>query len=196
VGYSIYKIGLEYPELIRSKTWETRILTFLHSSDDVYQIQQAKSSIASGGFFGLGPGNGIVKNHLPYAWADCIFAVICEEFGMIGGFIVISLYLWLLIRCINIMTKSPRAFGGILAMGLCLNIVVNAFANISVSVQLVPATGLTLPFISMGGTSLLFTAISFGIILSVSRHAEQAEIERVELMQIEKEKEKENESNH
>ena len=102
------------------------------------------------------------------------------------------LYLWLLIRCINIVTKSPRAFGAILAMGLCLNLVVQAFANISVSVQLVPATGLTLPLISMGGTSLLFTSISLGIILSVSRNAEQAEAERIELKAMEAKNESSN----
>ena len=192
VGFTIYKVGLSHPELIRSKTWETRIKTFLHSSDDVFQIQQAKIAIASGGLIGVGPGNSIQRNHLPYAYADCIYAIICEEYGMIGGLIVLWLYLWLLIRCISIMTRSPKAFGGILAMGLCLNIVVQAFANISVSVQLVPATGLTLPLVSMGGTSLLFTAISLGIILSVSRHAEQAEQERVELNVIEKANESNN----
>ncbi|HRD07727.1 MAG TPA: FtsW/RodA/SpoVE family cell cycle protein, partial [Saprospiraceae bacterium] len=142
--------------------------------------------------FGVGPGNSIQRNHLPYAYADCIYAIICEEYGIIGGLLVLWLYLWLLIRCINIVTKSPRAFGGILAMGLCLNLVVQAFANISVSVQLVPATGLTLPLISMGGTSLLFTSISLGIILSVSRNAEQAEIERMELKAMEAKNESSN----
>ena len=164
----------------------------MNSSDEVFQIRESKIAIASGGIFGKGPGNSTQRNHLPYAYADCIYAIICEEYGLIGGFVVLGLYLWLLIRCISIMTKSPRAFGSILAMGLCLNIVVQAFANISVSVQLVPATGLTLPFISMGGTSLLFTAISLGIILSVSRHAEQAELEKVELTVIEKENESNN----
>ncbi len=183
--YSIYQIGLKYPEFIRSKTWETRILTFLNSSDEVFQIEQSKIAIASGGIFGVGPGNSIQRNHLPYAYADCIYAIICEEYGVIGGLIILGLYLWLLIRCIYIVTRSPKAFGAILAMGLCLNIVVQAFANISVSVQLVPATGLTLPLVSMGGTSLLFTCISLGIILSVSRNAEQAEEEKKELTTIE-----------
>jgi cell division protein FtsW len=184
VGFTIYKIGLANPEFIRSKTWETRVKTFLNSSDEVYQIQQSKIAIASGGLIGVGPGNSIQRNHLPYAYADCIYAIICEEYGVIGGLFVLWLYLWLLIRCINIVTKSPRAFGAILAMGLCLNLVVQAFANISVSVQLVPATGLTLPLISMGGTSLLFTCISLGIILSVSRNAEQHALEQLELKTI------------
>ncbi|MFN8319068.1 MAG: FtsW/RodA/SpoVE family cell cycle protein [Saprospiraceae bacterium] len=191
-GFAIYKIGLANPEFVRSKTWETRVKTFLNSSDEVYQIQQSKIAIASGKVFGVGPGNSIQRNHLPYAYADCIYAIICEEYGIIGGLLVLWLYLWLLIRCINIVTKSPRAFGGILAMGLCLNLVVQAFANISVSVQLVPATGLTLPLISMGGTSLLFTSISLGIILSVSRNAEQAEIERMELKAMEAKNESSN----
>jgi len=191
-GFAIYKIGLANPEFVRSKTWETRVKTFLNSSDEVYQIQQSKIAIASGKVFGVGPGNSIQRNHLPYAYADCIYAIICEEYGVIGGLLVLWLYLWLLIRCINIVTKSPRAFGAILAMGLCLNLVVQAFANISVSVQLVPATGLTLPLISMGGTSLLFTSISLGIILSVSRNAEQAEAERIELKAMEAKNESSN----
>jgi cell division protein FtsW len=185
VGYSIYQIGKKYPEFIRSKTWETRVMTFWNASDDVYQIQQSKIAIASGGLLGVGPGNSIQRNHLPYAYADCIYAIICEEYGVIGGLVILFLYLGLLLRCISIVTKSPKAFGAILAMGLCLNLVVQAFANISVSVQLVPATGLTLPLISMGGTSLLFTCISLGIILSVSRTAEQAEEDKKELVSIE-----------
>jgi cell division protein FtsW len=185
VGFTIYQIGKKYPEFIRSKTWETRVMTFWNASDDVYQIQQSKIAIANGGILGVGPGNSIQRNHLPYAYADCIYAIICEEYGVIGGLLILFLYLGLLLRCISIVTKSPKAFGAILAMGLCLNLVVQAFANISVSVQLVPATGLTLPLISMGGTSLLFTCISLGIILSVSRTAEQAEEDKKELVSIE-----------
>lgn len=184
-GYSIYKLGKHIPGFARSETWESRIDGFLNSSDEVYQIQQSKIAIASGGFFGVGPGNSIQRNHLPYAYADCIYAIICEEYGIVGGLLILALYLWLLIRCINIVMRSPRAFGAILAMGLCLNLVVQAFANISVSVQLVPATGLTLPLISMGGTSLLFTCISLGIILSVSRNAEIAEEENSDLKKAE-----------
>jgi cell division protein FtsW len=181
VGGAIYFIGTKYPEFIRSKTWETRVVSFLNSTDDAYQIEQSKIAIANGGLFGVGPGNSIQRNHLPYAYADCIYAIICEEYGIIGGLFILGLYLYLLIRCINIVTKSPKAFGGILAMGLCLNIVVQAFANISVSVKLVPATGLTLPLVSMGGTSLIFTCISLGIILSVSRNAEKAILDKIEL---------------
>ena len=96
------------------------------------------------------------------------------EYGLIGGFAIIGLFLWLLLRSVRLVTRSPKTFGAILAMGLTLNIVVQAFANIAVSVQLVPATGLTFPLISMGGTSFLFTCISLGIILSVSRFVEEA----------------------
>jgi len=95
------------------------------------------------------------------------------------------LFLWLLIRCVSLVTRCPKTFGTMLAIGLCLNIVIQAFANISVSVQLVPATGLTLPMISMGGTSFLFTCIALGIILSVSRFVEQAQEEKKKLEQIE-----------
>jgi cell division protein FtsW len=185
--FGIYKLGTIFPEYVRSKTWETRFDTFINSSDNVYQIRESKIAIASGGIFGVGSGNSLQRNHLPYAYADCIFAIICEEYGLVGGLFILLLYLWLLFRCIVIVTKSPKAFGAILAMGLCLNLVIQAFANISVSVQLVPATGLTLPLISMGGTSLLFTCISLGIILSVSRNAEQAEIERKQLEKLESE---------
>ena len=105
---------------------------------------------------------------------------------MIGGIALIGLYLWLLFRSISLVTRSPRAFGAILSLGLALNIVIQAFANIAVSVQLVPATGLTLPMVSMGGTSLIFTCISIGIILSVSLFVEQADIKKNELIEIEK----------
>jgi cell division protein FtsW len=184
VGSSIYLIGKKFPQFIRSSTWETRVSSFLDSSDDAedaFQVQQAKIAIARGGLIGVGPGNSLQRNHLPYAYADCIFAIICEEYGILGGLVVVGLYLWLLIRCISIVTRSPRAFGAILAMGLCLNIIVQAFANIGVSVKLVPATGLTLPLVSMGGTSLLFTCISLGIILCVSRNAEKAELDKIAL---------------
>lgn len=185
LGYFIYLVGLQFPEYVRVETWVSRINEFLHISDGDYQVQQAKIAIAEGGIFGKGPGMSMQRNHLPYAYADCIYAIICEEYGLFGGLIVLGLYLWLLFRCITLVTKSPKAFGAILAMGLCLNIVIQAFANIAVSVQLVPATGLTLPMISMGGTSLLFTCISLGIILSVSRAADQAEAERKLLEQME-----------
>lgn len=179
----IYFIGLSYPDLVRVATWETRIDQFFNA--EVYQVEQSKIAISSGGFFGVGPGNSIQRNILPYAYADFIYAIICEEYGMFGGFVILILFLALLFRSVSLVTRCPKTFGAILAMGLTLNIVIQAFANIAVSVQLVPATGLTLPLISMGGTSFLFTCIALGIILSVSKFVEQAHEEKKKLELLE-----------
>jgi len=146
---------------------------------------QSKIAIAEGGWFGVGPGESFQRNYLPYCYADFIYAIICEEYGLVGGIFVLALYLMLLVRCIRLVTRCPKAFGAILAMGLCLNIVIQAFANIAVSVELVPVTGLTLPLVSMGGTSILFTCMSLGIILSVSRYIEEAQVAKVDLVAIE-----------
>ena len=167
-------IGTLLPEVVRLETWVNRLNEFFGNADGGYQIQQAKIAIADGGLFGVGPGHSIQRNYLPYPYADFIYAIICEEYGLLGGFTIIFLYLLLFIRCIRIVTKSPKTFGAILAMGLCLSLVIQAFANIAVSLHLVPVTGLTLPLVSKGGTSMLFTCISLGIILSVSRYIEQA----------------------
>jgi cell division protein FtsW len=178
-------IGNYFPDFVRVTTWNNRINEFLYNSDGGYQIQQSKIAIANGEIFGVGPGNSLQRNYLPYPYADFIYAIIVEEYGLIGGVLIIGLYLLLLIRSISIVTKSPKTFGAILAMGLTLNIVVQAFANIAVSVSLVPATGLTLPLISMGGSSILITSISLGVILSVSKYAEQAQKEKIALQEIE-----------
>lgn len=167
-------VGSLFPDLVRVDTWISRINDFMYNSDGGYQIQQAKIAIADGEWFGVGPGNSVQRNYLPFPYADFIYAIICEEYGLFGGFTIILLYLLLFFRCTAIVTKCPKAFGAMLAMGLCLNIVIQAFANIAVSVHLVPVTGLTLPLVSMGGTSLVFTCLAFGIILSVSRYIEQA----------------------
>lgn len=166
-------IGTFFPEHVRVETWISRINEFFYNTDGGWQIQQSKIAIANGEIFGLGPGNSVQRNYLPYPYADFIYAIICEEWGLIGAFAVIGVYLALLYRCVCMVTKCPKTFGAILAIGLCLNIVVQAFANIAVSVHLVPVTGLTLPIISMGGTSVVFTCISLGIILSVSRYVEE-----------------------
>jgi cell division protein FtsW len=169
----LFVLGHYFPDHFRVETWMSRINDFLYS-DGGYQIELSKIAIAEGGVFGLGPGNSIQRSFLPYAYADFIYAIICEEYGFVGGVILLGLYLWLLFRAMSLVTRCPKTFGAMLAMGLTLNIVITAFANIAVSVKLVPATGLTLPMISMGGTSFLFTCISFGIILSVSRYVEQS----------------------
>ncbi len=165
-------LGTIFPDFIRVETWQMRIHEFLFNTDGGYQIQQSKMAIANGGIFGLGLGGSIQRNFLPSPYADFIYAIICEETGLIGGITMILLYLGLLFRCTKLVTNSPKTFGSILAMGLCLNIVIQAFANIAVSIHLVPVTGLTLPLVSMGGTSLLFTLISCGIILSVSSYVD------------------------
>ncbi len=166
-------IGTAFPEWVRLDTWISRINEFFGGAEGGYQIIQSKIAIASGEIFGVGPGNSLQRNYLPYAYADFIFAIICEEYGMVGAVTLILLYLGLLFRCTSMVTRCPKTFGSILAIGLCLNVVIQAFANMAVSVHLVPVTGLTLPIISMGGTSILFTCISLGIILSVSRYVEE-----------------------
>ena len=184
VFVGLFIIGQYFPDHFRVETWMSRINDFLYS-DGQFQVQQSKIAIAEGGMLGLGPGNSIQRNLLPYAYADFIYAIICEEYGFVGGGVILFMYLWLLFRAVGLVTRSPKTFGAMLAIGLTLNIVITAFANIAVSVQLVPATGLTLPMISMGGTSFLFTCLSFGIILSVSRFVEQAHEEKKQLEKME-----------
>ncbi|MBK9981812.1 MAG: FtsW/RodA/SpoVE family cell cycle protein [Saprospiraceae bacterium] len=167
-------LGMVFPDAIRVSTWTNRVAEFLGNSDGGYQIQQAKIAIADGGWFGVGPGLSTQRNYLPYSYADFIYAIICEEYGLLGGLIIIVLFLLLFLKCTSMVTRSPKTFGALLAMGLCLNIVIQAFANIAVSVNIVPVTGLTLPLVSKGGTSMLITCIAFGMILSVSRFIEQS----------------------
>lgn len=167
-------LGTLFPELIRVDTWISRVNEFLGNSAGGYQIQQAKIAIADGGWIGVGPGNSIQRNFLPFSYADFIYAIICEEYGFFGGILIIGLYLTLFLRCTAMVTKCPKAFGAMLAIGLCLSLVVQAFSNIAVSLHIVPVTGLTLPMVSMGGTSMLFTCVAFGMILSVSRYIESA----------------------
>ena len=178
-------LGHVFPDFVRLDTWINRINDFLYDGEGGHQIQQSKIAIAHGGIFGVGPGNSLQRNYLPSPYADFIYAIIVEEYGLIGGILVLGLYLFLLIRSISIVTKSPKTFGAMLAMGLTLNIVVQAYANIAVSVHLLPVTGLTLPMVSVGGSSILITSISLGIILSVSRYAEQAQKEKIALKEIE-----------
>jgi cell division protein FtsW len=170
-------IGKLYPEvgLVRVDTWVSRLNEFSNAEDGGYQVQQAKIAIAKGGIIGVGPGNSMSRNFLPYAHADFIYAIICEEYGLLGGTVILCLYVLLFLRNVKLVTRSPKAFGAFLAIGLSLLLTVQALANIAVNVNLVPATGLTLPLISMGGTSLLFTCVSLGMILSVSKFIESIE---------------------
>ena len=188
VGFmgALVLVGMVFPDAVRVATWTSRFGEFFTDSDGGYQIQQAKIAIADGGWFGVGPGMSTQRNYLPYSYADFIYAIIIEEYGLVGGFSIIALFLWLFIKCTSMVTRSPKTFGALLAMGLCLNIVIQAFANIAVSVNLVPVTGLTLPLVSKGGTSMLITCIAFGMILSVSRFIEQSanEVGKVEIQPL------------
>jgi cell division protein FtsW len=165
-------LGEFFPEYIRVGTWTSRITDFRENPQGSFQVQQAKIAIANGEWIGNGPGNSIQRNFLPSPYADFIYAVICEEYGFIGGATIIALYVVLFFRVTRLVTKSPKAFGAMMATGLSLLLVMQAFANIAVSVHLVPVTGLSLPMVSMGGTSTLFSCIAFGMILSVSKHIE------------------------
>ncbi|MDZ4847499.1 MAG: FtsW/RodA/SpoVE family cell cycle protein [Chitinophagales bacterium] len=159
----------------RVATWVNRIeAQYFTDADDAepYQVVQSKIAIAKGGIFGNGPGNSHQRNFLPHPYSDMIYSIIIEEYGLIGGAFVVFLYLLFLFRAIKIVVKTPNAFGGLLAVGLSISLVLQAMINMAVAVNLVPVTGQTLPLVSMGGTSLFFTSISVGIILSVSREAE------------------------
>jgi len=181
LGISVFSLmvmlGSKYPELLpRASTWEKRIETFINPSaattDDRYQITKAQIAMANGGLVGVGPGNSTQRNYVPYAYADFIYAIIVEEYGVVGGIALIALYLLLFFRVVRLVTKSSKAFGAMVAFGIGLAIMMQAFMNIAVNLDLVPVTGLTLPLVSMGGTSVLFTCVSFGIILSVSKYIE------------------------
>ncbi len=161
----------------RHKTYVSRIHAYMHpeiaNRDKSYQSDHAKIAIASGGIFGKGVGKSDEINYLPEAYSDEIYAIIIEEYGLVGGIVLIGIYLFLLYRCIKIVTKAPKAFGALLAAGLSFSLTIQAFANMAVAVGLGPVTGIPLPFVSMGGTSILFTSIAFGIILSVSRDIDE-----------------------
>jgi cell division protein FtsW len=161
----------------RHTTYESRIRSFMHpeiaNPDKSFQSDHAKIAIATGGFLGKGVGKSDEINYLPEAYSDEIYAIIVEEYGLLGGLILIGIYLFLLYRCIKIVRKAPKAFGALLAAGLSFSLTIQAFANMAVAVGLGPVTGIPLPLVSMGGTSILFTSIAFGIILSVSRDIEE-----------------------
>ncbi len=167
---------LNSPETGRFYTWKNRIERFIDRENaDTYQSDQAKIAIATGGVTGKMPGNSVQRNFLPQAYSDFIYAIIVEEYGLIGGFIVVMLYLILLFRGIRIAHRSPGTFGAFLAAGLTFSLVFQAMINMAVTVDLLPVTGQSLPLLSMGGTSLWFTSLAIGIILSVSRKVEEVE---------------------
>ncbi|HEX8574719.1 MAG TPA: FtsW/RodA/SpoVE family cell cycle protein [Flavobacterium sp.] len=160
----------------RVKTWENRITNYFGNdkeiSDDDYQIEKAKTAIASGGVYGLGPGKSVQKNFLPQSSSDFIFAIIVEEYGLFGGLGVLLLYLLLFFRFIVAAHKAKSPFGKLLVIGLGFPIIFQALINMGVAVQLLPVTGQTLPLISSGGSSIWMTCIAIGIIISVTKKEE------------------------
>lgn len=157
----------------RGETFWSRIEAFWESKEDdskiPFQAEQSYIAIATGGISGKGPGNSEQRNSLPHPYSDFIYAIIIEEYGMVGGAAVLFLYLALLYRGMRIVANSNKAFGGLLSAGLSFALVIQALVNMAVAVGLGPITGLPLPLLSMGGTSLIFTGTALGIILSVSR---------------------------
>jgi len=161
----------------RVPTWIKRVQDFMYAKNDEspYQVQQAKIAVAKGGIIGLGPGNSEQRNFLPHPYSDFIYAIIIEEYGLIGGAFIVFIYMVFLFRSIKLFRKCPYAFGAFLALALSFTLVIQAMTNMAVNVGLFPVTGVTLPLVSMGGTSFFFTCLSIGIILSVSRNVEEAE---------------------
>lgn len=172
----------------RVGTWQMRIKTFVGNNNennesknkDNFQSNHAKIAIATGGLLGKGPGQSVERNFLPEAYADFIYAIIIEEYGLLFGVLMLLFYLWFMYRTINIIRKAPKAFGALIAVGLSFQLVLQALINMAVAVGLFPVTGLTLPLVSKGGTSLIFTFITLGLIMSVSRHIESEKMEEKE----------------
>ena len=167
----------------RSATWVSRIDSFLFKKEGSiqttdFQQTQALVAIQNGGIQGVGPGKSIQRNILPYSSSDFIFAIIIEEYGVIGGGVVIFLYLILLFRAVKLALSTASVFGSLVALGLMFSMVFQALINMLVSVEVLPVTGQTLPLISMGGTSIVFTCISMGIILSISRDSSDRDYEK------------------
>ena len=135
-------------------------------------VSGVSSTHQTSSWSGVGPGNSTQRNYVPSAHADFIYSIIVEEYGAIGGILILLLYVLFFFRIVRLVTKSSKALGAMVAFGIGLALLLQAFFNIAVNLDLVPVTGLTLPLISMGGTSVLFTCVSFGIILSVSKHIE------------------------
>ena len=173
----LFMIAKVVPDVLpRMETWLSRVENFKDAdSKENYQVEQAKIAIATGGILGKMPGNSIQRNVLPHPYSDFIFAIIVEEYGLAGGFLLVLLYLILLYRGVRIAIKSQGSFGAFLAIGLCFSLVFQAFINMAVAVNLLPVTGQPLPLVSMGGTSLWFTSMAVGIILSVSKDIENNE---------------------
>jgi cell division protein FtsW len=170
-------VVIAFPDAFRNRvdTWKNRIENFTSDKpgEDDYQIKNAKIAIASGGLYGLGPGKSVQKNFLPQSSSDFIFAIIVEEYGLLGALTVLGLYLLLLFRFVIAAHKANSLFGKLLVVGLGFPIVFQALINMAVAVELLPVTGQTLPLISSGGSSIWMTCIAIGIILSVTKKDEE-----------------------
>ncbi len=159
----------------RVDTWTSRIVNFMDDRDteEDYQIEKAKIAIDTGSIYGLGPGKSVQKNFLPQSSSDFIFAIIIEEYGLLGGLFLLILYLLLLFRIVVVAQKAETVFAKLLTVGVGLPIIFQALINMGVAVELFPVTGQTLPLISSGGTSIWVTCLAIGIILSVSAKREE-----------------------
>jgi cell division protein FtsW len=177
IGLALF-IGVAYLTKYngRIETWKNRIENYLAGDEkESYQIQQAKIAIATGGVLGKGPGSSTQRNFLPHPYSDFIYAIIIEEYGLVGGVTVLFLYLALFYRVIMIVRKTSMAFATFIAIGCGFSLVFQAMINMAVAVNLFPVTGQPLPMLSMGGTSIWFTSLAIGILLSVSREVEKKE---------------------
>lgn len=174
---TVYMLPKEVQEKTRVSTWIARVERFVGAEEEVdnYQADHSKIAIATGGLLGKGPGKSVERNFLPHPYSDYIYAIIVEEYGLIGGAFVLFLYLILLFRGIKIATKTDKPFAALLAIGCCFSLIFQGMINMAVAVGVFPVTGQPLPLLSMGGTSLWFTSIAIGIILSVSRTVEENE---------------------
>jgi cell division protein FtsW len=171
-----------YPDLFpnRVDTWINRVESFWDPADTEsdYQIEKAKIAIASGGIVGNGAGKSVMKNFLPQSSSDFIYAIIIEEYGLVGGFVLMFFYMLLLFRIVVVANSNETVFGKLLVVGVGLPIVFQALINMAVAVELFPVTGQTLPLISSGGTSIWMTCLAIGIVLSASRKFKSVDVKK------------------
>jgi len=163
----------------RLPTWERRIDSFFgqdKSGDSNYQKNQAKIAVATGGFWGKGPGNSSQRNYLPHPYSDFIFAIIVEEYGLLGGLVLVACFILLILRALKMVIDSQRSLAALIVLGIAFSTSFQALVHMGVSVGRLPVTGLTLPLVSMGGTSILFNSIAFGIMLGISRHIQEEKL--------------------
>ena len=171
-------IAKAFPDAMpnRVQTWQSRIESFsTDNGKEAYQVEKDKIAIATGGVLGVGPGKSVQKNFLPQSSSDFIYAIIIEEYGLIGGLIILAIYFLLLFRIFVVIKKTTTIFGTLLVLGVGFPIVFQATINMAVATNLFPVTGQTLPLISSGGTSIWMTCFALGMILSVSASKKETE---------------------